>query len=690
MKIIKIIILFITVSFSYCSKIKFEYDALSYLNLFIRKKDYKSIDMDSYNFNFYKDEEIGDDDYQGVMSLLLKYSDKFYNYDNDTKVNLIQNHKESYKYMIQLLVSGFLNKWYLTETNSFKDSDVYMRNGLLFCLEILLDVDIDFNIGNISIKELLNTINTLSSSLYYDDTIVSYNMYLNDNDIINAPAYSAIGRGHDNNDDYGIYVNILKDYNAGDIVSYRCPYSFDHKISLMMLGICNYNKYMLQNTNKYNLIYLYMSGKPSFVKSNRFIYSFQNAFQYYNYAGSVIFNRSRFKSIYPLSKNYDMESIVNELFTPYDIETILYALHKYDNSILPDEIYYLNEYNSMSKNAVSLFNAYSDIMEVVYNLMIVNPNITNEEIESENIDNNELENNTIYNIANILFDLYYNIEDISSDIDNYEKVIEYNNIVGMFNNMFSKSIYELGYYEYTGSLDLEKYPQYYPENQLAQELAILSKYYDKPIEIDTKGQVTIRTSKILSNILNKYQYKNYDLFDLDEKSKINGISQMEYFLDFSAIVNNKLVTNYYGDYYSDNIMNYVIIVNSITENNNYTNIYDPDDIETSGNSKYMESNYSFEYITDTIDSPFMIYNINYIVNHTYDISLKSIKLIFIHYNHLKCTFNDNFYFMDVLSIERITNFKDFIFLIIFTTITTFIKLSKIQSNSNFFVLLYLE
>ena len=63
-------------------------------------------------------------------------SDKFYNFDNDKKIlTWFQNHKESYKSMILLFMSGFLNKWYLTETGPFinSDSNTYMRNALLFC-----------------------------------------------------------------------------------------------------------------------------------------------------------------------------------------------------------------------------------------------------------------------------------------------------------------------------------------------------------------------------------------------------------------------------------------------------------------------------------------------------------------------------------------------------------------------------
>jgi len=53
----------------------------------------------------------------------------------------------------------------------------------------------------------------------------------------------------------------------------------------------------------------------------------------------------------------------------------------------------------------------------------------------------------------------------SSDLDDYEKVREYNNIVRMFNYTFLYLIYEYGYYEYTGNLFIKKYSDYYLENQ---------------------------------------------------------------------------------------------------------------------------------------------------------------------------------------------------------------------------------
>jgi len=63
---------------------------------------------------------------------------------------------------------------------------------------------------------------------------------------------------------------------------------------------------------------------------------------------------------------------------------------------------------------------------------------------------------------------------------------------------------------------------------------------------------------------------------------------MDHLLNYSKVINNRLETNYYGDYYSNDINRYISIVN-----NNYTNIYNFDDIETTGNMMYLNSRYSF-------------------------------------------------------------------------------------------------
>jgi len=67
---------------------------------------------------------------------------------------------------------------------------------------------------------------------------------------VNVLAYLAIGRGYVNKNDYEIYKNIVNNINRKSIIAYQCFYSFDHKLFFMMLGLCEYNKYILQYTNK--------------------------------------------------------------------------------------------------------------------------------------------------------------------------------------------------------------------------------------------------------------------------------------------------------------------------------------------------------------------------------------------------------------------------------------------------------
>jgi len=471
--------------------IKFENDGLDHLIAFINDKSINSLDTDSYNFDFYKDESI-DKNYKTVVSKLLSFSNKFYNLDEEIKSSKVQDNKETYVNMIQLLITGLLNKWYLTEAEEYTDSDIYIRNALIIVLESLLDIEDEVNIGNIDNKTLLDLINSLSSSLYYYDAIVSFNNYLLNTDILNAPAYSAIGRGYDNKEDYKMYIDSVN--NINEINDYNCPCSFDHRLSLLILGKCKYNEFMLENTNKYNLVYLYQNASSSFILSNRYIYSFQEAFQYFNYASNIIFNRHRFSEKYNdksiIIDNNDIENnenddniednendennnniendendddiedeneigkIVNELFTPYSIESILYKLKKYNLNILPINVYYKDEYNSIIKDAVSLFNAYSDIMLTIYNIC------NYQDFQSS--------------IINIIFDLYKDIKNLSNDIYNADEVDEYNNIVRMFNTLFAnnneitlKLIEKINYY-YLIDIYINKYYNYYPENQLSE------------------------------------------------------------------------------------------------------------------------------------------------------------------------------------------------------------------------------
>lgn len=73
---------------------------------------------------------------------------------------------------MHLLLTAFLKRRNLTEVDNYLDSDIYLRNVLIISLQYLLDVDLEFFIGNISIKELKEIINILSSSLYYDNNYI--------------------------------------------------------------------------------------------------------------------------------------------------------------------------------------------------------------------------------------------------------------------------------------------------------------------------------------------------------------------------------------------------------------------------------------------------------------------------------------------------------------------------------------
>jgi len=575
------------------------------LNLFVHGKDCHSLDITSYDFNFYNDQEM---EYTNdkIIPLMIRFSTEFYNFDNTKKLELIKKDSDSYKKMIQLFISGFLNKWYLTEKEDYIIEDIYMRNSLLITLELLLDVDIELSVGNITIKQLYNIISILSYSLYYDDTIISYDAYLENNDILHAPAYSAIGRGFDNIIDYKLYKNYMMVINNHHLDSmYDCPFSFDHKLSLILQSQCDYTEFMLENTNKFNLINLYQNGTSSFILSDRFIYSFQEAIQYYGFSSSLIYNRYKFNENYPIIKNTSFEGIVEELFTPYRLEKLLYKLKKYNKNILPYcDIYFLNEFYLMSKNAVSLFNVYSDMMLTLKNILIAN---------DYNVDST---------LAGILYDLYKDIKLITNDVANADDVDEYNNIVRMFNYQFVETINVFELFEEEDKVYkpddrddfyIEFYPSYFPDNQLLYELDILSKYSNEPIKIDNNGKVTESMDHILTTISNRYKYKNDDIYN-----NVNTLienSQLNLLFDFGNIIAYKSITNYYGDYYSDDIHKYIKMVNDIALMNSNETIYDDiDEFESSGDTEYKNTNSTFNYITDTLDHRFMTYYLNYIIH----------------------------------------------------------------------------
>ena len=90
--------------------------------------------------------------------------------------------------------------------------------------------------------------------------------------------------------------------------------------------------------------------------------------------------------------------IVDELFSLYDIENVLYESKNLFNNknILPDGLYYINEYNSMVKGANSLFDVFSKILENLNEYIksrFIQKKIKIKVFFSEYIEGNEEENN---------------------------------------------------------------------------------------------------------------------------------------------------------------------------------------------------------------------------------------------------------------------------------------------------------
>jgi len=251
---------------------------------------------------------------------------------------------------------------------------------------------------------------------------------------------------------------------------------------------------------------------------------------------------------------------------------------------------------------------------------------------------------TIYNICNyqdfqlsiisIIFDLYESIKNLSDDIYNADEVDEYNNIVRMFNTLFTnnneitiKIIDKINSY-FINDVYINKYYNYYPENQLSYELTLFSKFYNQTNEMNENGMITMPTDCILNTITNIYNLNNDDLFDTSDASLINGLSQVDLILGFSDIVKTKYVCNSYGDYYSNSINKYVQSINKIVTKYGYQ-IYYEDDIDTLGDDSFLNIDVNFNNINDIIDSRFMTYNLNYIKKNKF-----IMEICFLHNNFL--------------------------------------------------------
>jgi len=120
------------------------------------------------------------------------------------------------------------------------------------------------------------------------------------------------------------------------------------------------------------------------------------------------------------------------------------------------------------------------------------------------------------------------------------------------------------------------------------------------------------------------------LFNTSDDFLVNGLSQVDLILNLSNIIKNKNITNYYGDYYSNNINKYIQLVNKIVTKYGYQTYYE-DDIDTPGDDSYLNIDIEFNNIIDIIDSRFMPYNLNYIKKQIYngnsevDVHISNIK-----------------------------------------------------------------
>jgi len=210
-------------------------------------------------------------------------------------------------------------------------------------------------------------------------------------------------------------------------------------------------------------------------------------------------------------------------------------------------------------------------------------------------------------LTNLNSTLYLMRDDIENSNDN----VEYNNIVRIYNKVLEKINSQTeGNKEYY----IERYPSYYKDNQLEDELFLFSKYSDGFIGVDKNGNVTMNTSDFIDYVENTYQFPQVSSFDIENNSPINGIYNYELLNDFSNIVQSKYLSNFYGEYYSDDMYYYIDIANKAGRMNNYSiDLFDTD-IETSEFTTYKNTGRKFQFVTDTIDDKFMIYNIKYILN----------------------------------------------------------------------------
>ncbi|KAG4087139.1 hypothetical protein H8356DRAFT_1351454 [Neocallimastix lanati (nom. inval.)] len=484
---------------------------------------------------------------------LLLYSEKFSNLTATERSDLINNHLDIYTSIIKLLITSLLNKWSLSSQEQINSDYIYARNTILFSLEAFLDTDVNITIGTLNLDVIKNVINVLSASLYYDNNIISRYEYVNNNEIN--------------------FISGILHYWKSDI---ECQYGFDHQLSFALLGV--------------------------FIPAKK------------------ILNQHIFKSKFIIEENENILlrykndiDIVDELFSLYDIENVLYESKNLFNNknILPDGLYYINEYNSMVKGSNSLFDVFSKILEnlneyfkkVFFSEYIEGNDEKNDNKEKEENNNIENENDEDFNeydiylnkcIKNNIFLIYsngisikWNSNNEDTNISNYEienikclmplTVSELN-----IDDQFSQYLTNLNSTIYLIRDDIENSNDNVEynniDNQLVDELFLFSKYSDGFIGIDKNGNVTMNTSDFNDYVENIYHFPPVSSLDIENNS------------DFSNIVQSKYLNNFYGEYYLDDI------------------------IETSEFTTYKNTGRKFQFVTDTTDDKFIIYNIRYILN----------------------------------------------------------------------------
>ncbi|KAL6622025.1 hypothetical protein U3516DRAFT_778839 [Neocallimastix sp. 'constans'] len=258
--------------------------------------------------------------------------------------------------------------------------------------------------------------------------------------------------------------------------------------------------------------------------------------------------------------------IVDELFSLYDIEN----------------------YNSMVKGSNSLFDVFSKILEnlneyfkkVFFSEYIEGNDEKNDNKEKEENNNIENENDEDFNEYDIYLNKYTNISNY--EIENIKCLMPLTVSELNIDDQFSQYLTNLNSTIYLIRDDIENSNDNVEynniDNQLVDELFLFSKYSDGFIGIDKNGNVTMNTSDFIDYVENIYHFPPVSSLDIENNS------------DFSNIVQSKYLSNFYGEYYLDDI------------------------IETSEFTTYKNTGRKFQFVTDTADDKFIIYNIRYILN----------------------------------------------------------------------------